>query len=315
MAQEYLVEYFPTKAIRAAGRDNLQGHGLRREIIVGQITNDLVDLMGATFVTRVMRDTGRPAEDVVRAWLVASSLSDHHALVQQMAEQQRAMKARVAYRWLLGLARVLERTTRWLLQNVDLEISPAEIVERNRAGLNRLREEFSQLVSGEERQLFEDRVREIRELGAEDSFSRTLITLRFLDQLLDVVDIAREAEVEEGVAARGYYRVSETFEIPWLRRLAFESAADDHWEQRSAQLLADDLSRAHRKLVMAVVDRQGDGVGVEKATRALLKENARDVERFRAVAEELRSAEGAGLAVASVVVRELSVISERVSTR
>ena len=196
---------------------------------------------------------------------------------------------------------------------------PREVIGRAGAILDRLERESRNpsrpRVSGEERQLFEDRVREIRELGAEDSFSRTLITLRFLDQLLDVVDIAREAEVEEGVAARGYYRVSETFEIPWLRRLAFESAADDHWEQRSAQLLADDLSRAHRKLVMAVVDRQGDGVGVEKATRALLKENARDVERFRAVAEELRSAEGAGLAVASVVVRELSVISERVSTR
>jgi glutamate dehydrogenase len=232
-----------------------------------------------------------------------------------MEEQQRSIRARVAYRWLLGLARVLERTTRWVLHNVDPERSPAEVVARSRERLDRLRRSFAELVSGDERGVFETRVREIRELGADEDFSRTLVSLRFLDQLLDIVDIAREAEVEEETAARSYYRVSEVFEIPWLRRSAFEAAGDDHWEQRSAQLLAEDLARAHRKLVMTVIRAREDDAAVEDAVQLVLAEQEREVERFRAVAEELRSAEGAGLAATSVVVRELSVISDRMEER
>jgi len=312
VARPYLLEYFPARAIRAAGKETLEAHRLRREIVVGQITNDLVDLMGATFVNRVMRDTGRPAEDVVRAWLVASRLADHRALVGQMAEQQKMIRTRVAYRWLLGLARVLERTTRWVLQNVDLEASaPAEVVQANQRGLGKLRARFTELVSGEDQELFETRVREIEAVGASEEFSRNLISLRFLDQLLDIVDIAREAGVDEEEAARAYYFVSRTFEVPWLRRAAFEAAGDDHWEQRSAQLLADDLGRAHRRLVMAIMARRGDGESVEASARGLMEAGRREVERYRAVIDELRSAEDAGLAAASVVVRELAVLSNR----
>ena len=112
----YLLGYFPAKAIRAAGEGSLDGHRLRREIITAEVTNDLVDLMGSGFVTRVMRDTGAEAEEVVRAWLVASRLADHRALLGQMATQSTSLAARVSYRWLLALSRVLERTTRWVLQ-------------------------------------------------------------------------------------------------------------------------------------------------------------------------------------------------------
>ncbi len=315
VAEQYLLDYFPAKAIRAAGKERLRGHRLRREIIVGQITNDLVDLMGATFVTRVMRDTGRPAEDVVRAWLVASRLSGHRALKAEMGRQQETIRARVAYRWLLGLARVLERTTRWVLQNVDREVAPGKLVGESQDSLERLRTEFSELVSGEERALFESRVRELEGLGADETFSRRLISLRFLDQLLDIVSIAREADVDDGRAAQGYYFVSKAFEVPWLRRAAFQAAGDDHWEQRSAQLLADDLSRAHRRLVLAILERSDPGQSVEEAARELLAESQREVERFEAVMDELRDEQAAGLAAASVVIRELSVISDRMVDR
>ena len=95
----------------AAGSEHLASHRLRREIIASQLTNDLVDLMGATFVHRLVRDTGRSAEQITRAWLVASRLADHRALLSEMGAQS-AIDSRVSHRWLLGLARVLERTAR-----------------------------------------------------------------------------------------------------------------------------------------------------------------------------------------------------------
>jgi glutamate dehydrogenase len=309
ITESYLLGYFPGEAIRAAAAA-LDGHRLRREIIAGQVTNDLVDLMGATFVNRVARDTGGSAEEVVRAWLVAARLAEHRALLHEMGRQQSAMDVRVVYRWLSGLGRVLERTTRWVLQNTDSSRSPAHVVDENVVGLAALRQAFDAIVAGEERDVFEERVREIRGLGADDAFARNLITLRFLDQLLEILQISRAMGAAEAATGRAYYVLSEALDIPWLRRTSFGSAGAGQWEQRAAQALTDDLSRAHRKLTKAVLARAA-GDDVDAAVAALLGSGDRSLERYRGVASELRSEDVAGLAGAAVAVRELAAFAEQ----
>ena len=261
-------------------------------------------------MTRVERDTGWSRELIARAWLVASRLADHRALVAQMAEQS-SMNARVAYRWILGLARVLERTTRWVLQNVEPEVSPAQIVDENLEGLAMLRESFGEFVTGEERTLFEARVREIQDVGAEATFSRRLITLRFLDQLLEILGIARETESDVVGTAHAYYRASELFDVPWLRRCTFAAAGDDQWEHRAAQVLSEDLSRAHRRVVVGVMSEADGPESVAAATERVLKARARDVERFRDIVSEMKTEGSVGLAAVSVAIRELSALAGR----
>ena len=313
VSESYLLGYFPPAAIVAAGQENLSRHRLRREIIAGQLTNDLIDLMGSTFVSRVVRDTGKSTEEVVRAWLVASRLSDHRALVTQMGTQRSALNARVSYRWLLGLARVLERTTRWVLQNVEPEESSAAIVDEKLGGLALLRDAFADVVAGEERQLFEARVREIEELGADGAFSRRLITLRFLDQLLEILEISRETDAAPVPTARAYYRTSDAFDVPWLRRRIFAAAGDDQWEVRAAQVLSEDLTRAHRKLVVALMgdsELEAEGVAAEDV---MTRFKSRDVDCFRGIVTELKGEETIGLAAVSVAARELSSLADRVA--
>jgi glutamate dehydrogenase len=238
-----------------------------------------------------------------------------------MAQQKSGMSPRVSSRWLLGLARVLERTTRWVLQNVEPEASPARVVDQNLPGLAKLREAFGEVVAGEERALFEARVREIQDVGADEGFSRRLITLRFLDQLLEILQIARESGAEPVATARAYYQASELFDVPWLRRCTFAAAGDDQWEHRAAQVLSEDLSRAHRKLVLGVLTsgpapeqpgpaEPGEGGSGSLFTRRL---RARDVERFRGIIGEIKEDGSVGLAAISVAARELSALADRMA--
>ena len=312
VAESYLVGYFPPSAVVAAGQDTLAAHPLRRQIVACQLTNDLVDLMGATFVYRLCRDTGSSPEQVVRAWLVASRLADHRALLSQMGEQRSALNARVVTRWLLGLARVLERATRWVLQNVDADASPAAVVDSNLEGLATLRDAFGEVVCGEEKELFEARVGEIRAVGADEVFSTRLITLRFLDQLLEILDIARETEVSPVDTARAYYQASELFEIPWLRRKTFAAAGEGQWGHRATQSLSEDLSRAHRKLVVGVMRGSPTDEEATATTDYRARVTPRDLERFSGILAELREEESVGLAAVSVATRELSAVADRV---
>ena len=309
VTESYLVGYFPAAGVLAAGQANLAGHRLRRDIIVSQLTNDLVDLMGSAFVYRVTRDMGATAEQVARAWLVASRLADHRALLTQMDEQT-TIGTEVTYRWLLGLSRVLERTTRWVLRNVEPEASPSHIVARHLEGLAALRDSFTEFVAGDERALFDERVREIQAVGADELFSKRLITLRFLDQILEILEIARESDADPLRTAHAYFQASELFDIPWLRRRTFAVAGGGQWENRAAQVLSDDLSRAHRRLVLGVVGdpRAHDQASDRSAYTSRLR--PRDVERFRSIIAELKGDDAVGLAALSVAARELSTLAD-----
>ena len=224
-AYDYLRGYFPAASLEVAGEESLDHHRLRRQIIACQLTNDLVDLMGATFVNRVSRDTGRTPSEVAGAWLIAARLADHDALVQRVSGAGDGLSSRVVYRWLLGLARVLERTTRWLLLNVEVDQETATVIERHQDGLGRLRADFGEFVAGDDRVVYERRIAEIERHGAEPDLAKNLITLRFLDQLLEILRVALETGAKPLVAGRAYYQISELFYVPWLRQAVFGSAA------------------------------------------------------------------------------------------
>jgi glutamate dehydrogenase len=212
----HLEAYFPPEAIEVAGPEALAAHRLRREIIASQIANDLVDLMGSTFVHRTSRDTGVRPIQAARGWVIASQLCGAAALRATLADLEGEIPTEVLYRWLAGLGRVLERTTRWVLANVAEDAPPSMVVDEHLDGLALLREHFGDIVAGEEKRIFEQRVAELQALTERHDLARRLITLRFLDQLLEILRVARERGADAMRTARAYYLTSEMLEVPWL---------------------------------------------------------------------------------------------------
>ena len=51
-----------------------------------------------------------------------------------------------------------------------------------------------------------------------------LTTLRFLDQLLDVLRVAQETGADPVDAARAFYHVSGLLDVPWILSAIFHSA-------------------------------------------------------------------------------------------
>ncbi len=309
--ERYLTGYFPARAVQTAGRERVEGHRLRREIVASQLANDLVDLMGAGFIHRVHRTTGRAPAQIARAWLVAARLTGQAGLVEWLRMGEGSMPQPVAYRWLLGLSRVLERTTRWLLTNGIEERETRELLEDSLQGLEELRTAFPDIVTGEDRRIFEGLVEELKGDGAEEAFARDLITLRFLDQLLEVLRVHRRTGMDPIDAARTFYRVSELFWIPWLRSSIFETAGDDRWEKRAAQALADDLTWAHQRLAGAVTAGVGETGSVDEAIEGITRDHRERLDRFHELVKEIEGEEVLTLAALTVVVRELMAFAER----
>ncbi|MQA89101.1 MAG: NAD-glutamate dehydrogenase [Gemmatimonas sp.] len=304
--EQYLIDYFPKEVVGAAGIERLRKHRLKREITATALVNDLVDLMGASFLQRVARDTGRPIEAVVGAWFIASRISGAAEIREDLERLEGYYPSEVIYRWLFGLARVLERTTRWTLANVEPNAPVSEVIQDLQRGLSQLRGEFARVVAGEDRALFEVRLEELKGVGLEHALAERLITLRFLPELLDILRIARECERDPLETAEAYYLISEHLGVTWIHRVLRATIRDEPWEKRLAQTLTADLQRAHRTIAAHVLQCRSDEEPLVECLAAFESSHVRETQLFREVLAELKTADQPPLAACAVAIRALS---------
>jgi glutamate dehydrogenase len=307
----YLVHYFPPEAVEAAGPERVDSHRLRREIVATYLINDLVDLMGSSFLHRVARESGREIEQVAWAWFIANRISGAAELRADLErlEHEGTYPAETVYRWLFGLARVLDRTTRWVLNNVAPTASPGAAIEEHLHGLGRLRGEFARIVAGEDRALFQERMSELSGLGVESELAARIITLRFLPELLDILRIANEAQTDPVETARSYYLVSERMGIAWLQQAIRTVAREDVWEKRLSQQLLAEVGRAHRAVSRSLLECEP----AREIPECLAEyEGARPhaAALYREVLDELRETDQPSLAGYAVAVQALAELAE-----
>jgi glutamate dehydrogenase len=302
----YLAGYFPSDAVQLVGADLLTRHRLSREIIATELGNEMIDLMGAAFLHRMTRDTGHAHSEVARAWFIAARLCGAGELRRRLAVLEGELPADVIYRWLLGLARVLDRTCRWVLANVPADTPAEPVIREYLGGLRNLRGNFAEIVAGSERELFDERVAEMRQLTQQDDLAASLITLRFLDQLLEILKAAAETGHSALRVGRAYYLASDLLAVPSLRQALFNAAGASRWDQRGARAIDEDLGRAHRAATAAVLAAGGPDVPVDDLMAKLGASHVEELAAFRALLDDIAADERPSLASMIVAVRELS---------
>ena len=299
-AQDYFFGYFPQEAVEVVPRELAVKHRLRREIVACQLTNDLVDLMGSAFIGRLVRETGREAAEIARAWLVAAKLTRHDSMLAAIRSREGTVFAAVIYRWTMGLARVLERTTRWVLANCDPGESTSALMEGSLDGLEALREQFHDIVAGHDREDFLSRVAALMPQAGDEEFVRNLVALRFLDHLLEILRLARATGTDPVSAARMYYWVTEELRIPWLVGRIERTSGEGKWQQRWALGLINDLGAIRRNLTEGALG----GEGMLAGALGFGGEDA-GLTRFHAILQEVENDETISLAGLSVAIQEI----------
>ena len=299
-AESYFLGYFPEEAVKVVPRELAVRHRLRREIVACQLTNDLVDVMGAAFISRLVRETGRDAVEIARAWLVAVRLTRYHSLLERIRSLRNGVSAAVTYRWTMGLARVLERATRWVLANCDPEESTSALIEGSLDGLEALRGRFQDIVAGQDREDFRNRVSALMPQMGDEDFVRNLVALRFLDHLLEILRVARSTGEDPVTAARMYYWVTEELRIPWLVECIERTRGEGKWQRRWALGLINDLGAIRRNLTKGALA----GEGLLAGALGYGGHDAR-LTRFHGILEEVENDGTISLAGLSVAIQEI----------
>ena len=109
-----LLAYFPAPVVERFGHLAWE-HPLRRELLATLAANDVVDLMGESFVIRRAAEFGASASAVVRSYLIARDVCEAPALIAQIE----ALSVDAETRWALTavVQDAVRQVSRWYLRN------------------------------------------------------------------------------------------------------------------------------------------------------------------------------------------------------
>ena len=232
--ERVLLAYFPPRLI-ARCRDAIRVHRLRREIIATTLTNGIVDLMGATFFTRTMRESGATAAEIARAFVVIDALTDGAAFAARAHEASPAGEAR----FLDTLVAALERTVRWLLATYP-SIGPLDaMIDRFQDGLATAERE----LPPSERERRAARAATLVAAEVPSALAEACVRIEGLPTALDVVHVATTASVSPEDAAKAYWGAADVVDFAWLREALATVAGEDRWERRAVESLGAELER------------------------------------------------------------------------
>ena len=297
-----LMAYFPT-AVREGFEAQIGDHPLRRQIIVTQVVNDLVNGAGMTFWPRLAGETGASAAELTNANFVAREIFGSLALREELSRHDNRLDAGLQTRMRIEMRTLVERSSRWLVTNRRPPLDSEATVDFFTGRVQEVMAELPDLMTGSEKASYDARRESLVASGVPDELATRVAVLHPAYVLLGIVEIADREEVEPTEVARVHYTLGERLGLPALVSRIFALPRDDRWQTMARAALRDDLYAVHARLTAQVL--QATDAEQSADDRVAAWEAADEVVVSRAVStlEDICSDESADLARMSVGLR------------
>ena len=303
--EDMLVHYFP--APLAKFEEDMKGHRLRRDIIATVLSNEIINMAGATFPDRLRAaaecdtaamvtafETARQVFRLDQAWKDVSALD-----LKIPAEAQTALYREIAL--------VLRRQTYWLARRAArTETTVGSMIAAYQPAADALRAAGPDVLSRYEQDRYESRVATFVGLGAPEALARDIAMLRPMVATADIGDLATEMGWSAPAMARLYHQVGAAFDFDRLRVAAGSIASGDHFDRLAVRRLIQDLMAEQQQLTRAVAASVNESVSIseadaEAAVDSWIGDRLPQVEALRASVDGIETS-GAGWTFAKLTI-------------
>ncbi|MEU4358447.1 NAD-glutamate dehydrogenase [Streptomyces virginiae] len=299
-----LFAYFPA-ALGDKFSEQIDAHALRREIITTVLVNDTVNTGGSTFLHRLREETGASTEEIVRAQLAAREIFGLAEVWDAVEALDNKVAADVQTRVRLHSRRLVERGTRWLLNNRPQPLQITETIAFFGERVAGVWAELPKLVRGADLEWYQLVMDELTGEGVPEELAAKVAGFSSAFPTLDIVAIADRTGVDPLGVAEVYYDLADRLDITQLMDRIIELPRADRWQSMARASIREDLFAAHAALTADVLS-VGNGTSTpEERFKAWEEKNAAIIGRARTTLEEIRGSDAFDLANLSVAMRTM----------
>ncbi|SHK86638.1 NAD-glutamate dehydrogenase [Streptomyces yunnanensis] len=305
--QHLLHAYFPT-ALREKFTEQVDGHALRREIVTTVMVNDTVNTGGTSFLHRMREETGASLEEVVRAHTAARAIFRLNQVWDDVEALDNTVAADVQTRIRLHSRRLVERGTRWLLNNRRQPLELSGTIDFFSERVAQVWAELPKLLQGSDLEWYQTILEELTDAGVPEPLAVQVSGFSSVFPTLDIVAIADRTGKEPLAVAEVYYDLGDRLRINQLLDRILELPRNDRWQSMARASIREDLFAAHAALTSDVLAVGNGSATPEERFKAWEETNVAILTRARATLEEIHGSEGFDLANLSVAMRTMRTL-------
>ena len=244
-----LYSYFP-RAMRQDYRRAMEDHPLRREIVVTQIVNDLVNGAGITYLHRLEGETDASGGGADPGELHRPRDLRHRGTAprdQQLGQPDRRSACRPGCgsrcaRWSSAPRGGWSATAarRWTARRPSTT---------SRWSRSRVLQALPELLTGREKAAFEQRRDALIKQGVPETLATNVAVMPPAYMIIGIVETAARDGVDPLEVARVHFTLGERLGLPTLVARILALPRTDRWETMARAALRDDLHAVHGQLV------------------------------------------------------------------
>jgi glutamate dehydrogenase len=286
-----------------AYRQQMLAHPLKREIIVTQVVNDLVNGAGMTFWPRLSGETGASAAELTNANFVAREIFGSLALRDELKTFDNVLDAHVQTKMRIEMRTLVERSSRWLVNNRRPPLDSEAVAEFFTIPVQRVMGQLPDLMTGRELASFHGRRDALTAAKVPEELATKVAVLHPSYMLLSIVETAHREELDPAEVARLHFALGERLGLPALVSRILELPRADRWQTMARAALRDDLYGVHAQLTAQALRASSGDDPAPKRIADWEDDHSILVQRAAETLEEICSDDTADLARMSVGLR------------
>jgi len=301
LSQE-LQRYFP-EPLQQRYSTYMDGHSLKREIIATQVTNSMVNRMGASFTLRMHEDTGATAAEVARAFTIAREIFRARDFWGRIESLDNKVDSSLQISAMLEMWNLLRQATRWVLNQSGLKFDIRASIERLAPGLEILEKKIGRSLKAAEKEQMLERAGPLLAGGMAKTLAHRAASLHLLYPALDVVETAARRQTDVLSVATVFFGLGDRLCLKWLRESVEKLPVEGQWHAHARGNLRDELYSQHRRLAGRVLQAFPDA---KDPVNSWIEANAADVKRISDMMKDMHHLASMDYATVSVAVRSLN---------
>ncbi|HMR30318.1 MAG TPA: NAD-glutamate dehydrogenase [Geminicoccaceae bacterium] len=301
-----LAKYFP-RPLRRRFREQIERHGLRREIVATWIANSLVNRGLDVFVSELEDETGADLTGVTVAYVATRDSFGLLPLWTEIEELGADVPAERQLAMLLAVRDALLRGTRWFLAQPGKPLGIRETVARYRPGIAAVADRLEDVLSPDHARTLADAIEGWSGPAVNVGLARRIASLPYLVAACDLVALGDHEAGDLLTPARVHFALDAELGVGELGRRFATMPLRSRWDRLALAGLQGELSTVLRRLTGAAT-RAGLGGSDPETTRAAvarwLESHVHGVGRYRSLLAAVGQEE-IDLAMLAVIVRAL----------
>lgn len=305
--QSLLNDYFP-ELLQQAYPTAIQSHPLKNEIIATVLANQIVNIMGFTFVARLHEETGASIVDIAKAYSAALSIFGFDDILTSTRALDNKATTQAQYQVFYQSRRSLRRLTRWLLRNRNEQATVQQTVDVYKADVTLMVSSLDDVIAADEVTEHNDYAHQWIEQGIESTLAHRVSRLSSLQSALDVSEIAKQANVDVEQTAKLYFHLGHELSLHWFLNQINRQPVENYWQALARSAFREDLDWQQRLLTTQVLQCHEEGDVIADFER-WVESNQASIERWNNILNEFKVGSTHEFAKFSVALRELALLN------